>query len=161
VVEPYDSIPGLARVTLFDRKGIFVGEGDYLNGQPHGVWMEFEPNTNVIRVMDSYRYGTLHGPSIRIDRNGNLTSKSDFYLGQPHGKQFFYKNGKLVEEKTYKMGQLEGKSIKYYENGNKMEEANYTNGVMDGLARWFDMEGNLKFQYLYEKGKLVDQNPSE
>lgn len=158
-VEEYKDIPGLAKVTLYDSKGILVGEGDYLNGQRHGTWVEYEPYTKVVRIMDTYYKGKLHGVSLRINRDGKLTAKRSYYQDQLHGSTLIFENNKVIEEKNYTYGVLEGVSIKYYENGNKMEEANFVNGEMDGLAKWYDREGNLKFQYLYKNGKLVDKNP--
>ena len=160
-IEAYNEIPGMVKVTFTDPKdpNVVLAEGDYKDGQKHGVWIEYDPERQIPSLIQTYYEGQLQGVEIKLE-NGTVKEKTYFHLGEKNGQALVYSTTRRVQEvKSFKYGVLNGVVKKYYMQGELMEEAPYVNGKIDGLAKWYDQEGNLKFQYLYENGELVDDNP--
>ena len=61
----------------------------------------------------------------------------------------------ILEEATYRDGNLDGKMIHYYENGNKNFEGNYLQGERIGEWIYYYENGNIK-----AKGEIQDGKPS-
>ncbi len=158
IIEAYDDIPGLVRVTVKAPNGRLSAEGDFMNGVNHGPWTEYDTTRGFVTSIKTYYLGKLQGVTMEFER-GSIVSKSYYHNNELNGQVLTMDRRGITEEKNYSDGVLEGMVRKFYSNGSVMEEAPYTNGVLDGLAKWYDQEGNLKFQYLYEDGKLIDQNP--
>ena len=157
-IEAYDNIPGLVRVRVRGDAGQIIAEGDFMNGVQHGMWAEYDPETRLVSSLQSYYMGKKQGVSMEFDR-GRISVKSYYNDDKLDGLKLAYGVRGVVGEENYVQGVLHGEVRKYYPRGEIMEEAFYSNGVIDGLAKWYDQEGNLKFQYLYERGELVDDNP--
>jgi antitoxin component YwqK of YwqJK toxin-antitoxin module len=57
----------------------------------------------------------------------------------------------------YVSGKREGWSIAYFENGMHEIEGAYGNNLRDGSWKFFNMDGDLRFELIYDKGEL--KNP--
>ncbi len=158
-VEEYADIPGLVKVTVRTPDGAIAGEGDYYNGVRHGTWTEYDSDKRFVKSISTYNSGKKQGVEFTFDR-GYVVSKTYYSNDLEHGVSVSYNRRGVTEEKNYYRGMLHGMVRKYYNDGVLMEESLYRNGVPDGLSRWYDQEGNLKFEYLYDKGKLVENNPA-
>lgn len=161
ILESYNEIPGLVKVTYRDPgdEDVILAEGDYLEGEKHGVWVEYDAKKRIPVLIQTYHKGELQGVEIKLT-NGTVTEKTFFHKGQKHGQSIVYNSARKVQEvKNYQWGTLEGMVKKYYKTGELMEEALYQQGQLNGLSKWYDQEGNIKFQYMYAEGQLVDENP--
>ena len=67
--------------------------------------------------------------------------------------KFWYENGQLAFERTYKNGELDGLWKEWYENGQLQYEWNYKDGKEDGLHRMWYENGQLRYEYNYKDGK--------
>ncbi|MEQ8878685.1 MAG: hypothetical protein RLQ12_03590 [Cyclobacteriaceae bacterium] len=162
-----ESVPGSAIITPVDGMkdlsnaqivvgGTLVEEGQSFNGLKHGSWVSFDENGLITGII-TYHKGVKQGASIEIDNQGYITTYSNFANNQLSGSYKVYNRRRLIEERTYVKGKLEGLLRKFYQDGTQMEESNYQNGVLNGIAKWYDTEGNLSIAYEYENGKLVNQ----
>lgn len=156
IVIPYDNVPDRVRVTIYNDEKI-VGEGDYVNGYREGAWTDYSPVTGLVMNVTNYLSGEKHGVSLSFHgRTSQLESKATYNQEQLEGQYLTFENRKVIEEKNYKQGQLNGAQKKYYSSGQVLEESQYQNGVIHGTARWYDEAGNLTIQYEYENGAFKE-----
>lgn len=153
---PYEDIPGLEKAV--DKSGgEIVAEGDLLNGVKHGSWTTYEEG--LITSLTSYYKGKKQGVSLTFDKQGYVETKAYYHSDELDGNYRKYKRKRIIEDREYKNGVLQGMVKKYYDNGKLMEEAPYADGKLNGIAKWYDQEGNLSIAYEYEAGVLVDKDP--
>ncbi|MFT6856997.1 MAG: antitoxin component YwqK of YwqJK toxin-antitoxin module [Cyclobacteriaceae bacterium] len=153
----YDNFPGLVHVIL--RNGeMIAAEGDFFNGLESGAYTEYNDKGVVTSIINYYK-GAQQGLTF-VFKSNELQSKANYHDGVLHGEYKQYNRRKLIEEKTYENGKLQGVARKFYTNGNIMEEAFYNVGQLDGIAKWFNQEGEMTIAYKYDKGELIDKNPA-
>ena len=80
---------------------------------------------------------------------------------KPYSGPVFYLDpieNKKQQILTLKNGKKEGpyKSF-YWNNGNLMLEGTYKNGVKDGIERWYDNDGELEEEKTYINGELIER----
>lgn len=62
--------------------------------------------------------------------------------------RWFYEDGTLQQECTYKQNLLEGKLLRYSENGLLQEDLYYESNLLQGEAKYYDFKGNkVKVEY--------------
>lgn len=155
IVKPFQEIPQLEKVTLEDN-GSVIAEGQYLDGRPHGLWVDYDAKTGQPVIITSYWKGEKLGPHMTFDKkNGKIIKKAYYYKNDLQGNYITYENGKKSEVSNYDRGKLDGYSRKYYKNGKLLEELPYDRGVLNGTAKWYNQEGVMTIQYEYENGKFV------
>ena len=66
------------------------------------------------------------------------------------------KNGRLDSKGHSSEGKLNGPHENYYSNGIKVSEGNYKNGERHGEIKFFDEEGKIKQNDLYDNGKKLN-----
>ncbi len=69
---------------------------------------------------------------------------------------FYYADGTVSQEGTYKDGELHGEWIAYDINGNKTSLANYTQGVKTG--KWFFWNSDKLTEVDYENNQIAGVN---
>ncbi|MCB7481691.1 toxin-antitoxin system YwqK family antitoxin [Christiangramia sediminis] len=69
---------------------------------------------------------------------------------------FYYEDGSIRQEGTYKDGRLHGKWISYNQNGEKTAIANYENGKKDG--KWFFWSENKLTEVDYQNSVIASVN---
>lgn len=68
--------------------------------------------------------------------------------GNVENEYQFYRNGnELIKHGFYKW---------YYESGKVKSEGNYVDGKREGKSVSYDQEGNITYEWCYEKGEEVD-----
>lgn len=78
--------------------------------------------------------------------DGNIKSECSYKAGVLNGiSVHFYKSGKVKAKENYKQNKLEGLSIHYFENGRLMSEENYRNGKLIS-RRAFDEFGKITIE---------------
>ena len=154
VKEPYADNKRLVRVSVYSADGNVLQQGDYLDGIREGVWTEFHPN-ELVKLSVGYVNGAKQGQQIELDNRGQLEARSTFHVGVLHGQYVKYNRTRIKEKKFYANGKLNGLNEIFYGNGVVMEESNYVDGLRDGIAKWYDQEGNITIEYLYEKGEWI------
>jgi antitoxin component YwqK of YwqJK toxin-antitoxin module len=157
ITQEYPGRTDLVRVSIVDIGGKVKEQGDYLNGKKHGAWTVFHHN-GFVKSITSYIDGKKQGSHLELSDRGQLEIKAHYFDDQLHGEYVRYKFTRIKEEKFYRNGKLDGKYVMFYTNGKILEESNYTDGLRDGIARWYDEDGNITIQYLYEMGERIE-NP--
>jgi antitoxin component YwqK of YwqJK toxin-antitoxin module len=87
---------------------------------------------------------------------GQIDMKAQYHQGQLHGSYIQYKFGKLLEQRTYNMGKLDGTVRTFDERNWKIkQEVQYKNGLQDGFFRYYDENGNVTLEYVYRNGEKI------
>ncbi len=69
---------------------------------------------------------------------------------------FYYEDGSVRQEGTYKDGKLHGEWVSYDQNGEKTAIANYQNGEKDG--KWFFWNGDKLTEVDYNNSVIASVN---
>jgi antitoxin component YwqK of YwqJK toxin-antitoxin module len=154
VKEPYPDNDRLVRVSVYGANGNVLQQGDYFDGVRTGVWTEYHPN-GLVKLVTGYVNGVMQGQQLELDNRGQLLARSTFYHGLLHGEYVKYNRTRIKEKKTYVNGKLNGLTEIFYANGVLMEQSNYIDGLRDGIAKWYDQQGNVTIEYVYEKGEWL------
>ena len=117
---------------LFDFDGNKVIEGEYVNGEPSGLWTWYYPS-------------------------GIKRTEATYLAGEYHGKlKKYYENGNQEDIFEYNLGKLENTSYFYGEDGKTLSgSADYLNDEAHGKRKFFSIEGKLQLMRYYEYGKLI------
>lgn len=72
-------------------------------------------------------------------------------------KTYYYKDGPVRMEQTYKNGRLNGTSTTFYKNGATKTETAYVNGQMEGIMRRYNTKGQLAAEAVFKNGVMVSE----
>ena len=135
----------LFRIVVMGLMGAFIGCGgdsDSPTGPTKG------PDGQTLEV-----YNGEDGDGNRIEyqfyRDGNDLVKHGFY-------KVYHSDGRVLWERNYVDGKLEGKSVRYYESGKVEYERNYVDGKFEGKWVEYDREGNILDEECYKNDVQVD-----
>jgi antitoxin component YwqK of YwqJK toxin-antitoxin module len=69
----------------FNKHGVLIAEGVYINDKKHGVWIEYYDHCGSKMIEEDYRYGVQHGRFISYHPNGRILSQGQFVHGLREG----------------------------------------------------------------------------
>ena len=72
-------------------------------------------------------------------------------------KKFYYPNGKIEAERSYKQGVPHGYHREWHENGILASEICFNYGAPEGVGRQWDKDGNLLFSYKIRNGTGIQK----
>ena len=101
----------------------------------------------------SYKEGKKMGLEIVYNKEGKKTGEYFLTDNIKNGKEkIFYDNGKLREERTYKMGKDHGNTKMYYESGLLQIDAQFANGKPHGpWIIYFENGISSRTRYIFSK----------
>lgn len=152
-----EAIPGssIQYATVKNTAGLLQIEGYVLDGKKTGQWIEYSPEGDINKI-EHYVNGFLEGPSIRMTFRNQADLRARYKNNQLEGPWIMYKYGKIVEERFYANGKLEGLVKTYDERTFKLrQEAQYQNGLQNGYFKYYDENGNVTLEYQYKNGEKV------
>jgi antitoxin component YwqK of YwqJK toxin-antitoxin module len=120
--------------TTYDEKGTIIEEGEFIDGNEDGAWIEQIGDTY---TKGAYRDGLRNGlwTYYYLENRDNGTDSLCFFRGNfiedyPDGKHvYYYENGKTKTEGSYVMGKREGDWYLYNEDGTLFLVITYKNGI--------------------------------
>lgn len=152
------------------------------NGNRHGFWKQYYPETKQLRYEGTFQNGKEIGPFkfycetckkqpsvIKEFNSENNIARVQYFSkdgkllteGQMEDKnrigtwKYFQKESdKILLTEEYLDGVLHGEKITYYENGKVTEKANYVQGKLQGETIFYDNNGTLIKSLNYENGEL-------
>jgi antitoxin component YwqK of YwqJK toxin-antitoxin module len=149
------------------------------NNKRNGVWKKYYPNKNLrysgefkngkeIGVFNFYDITSSKHPVIikKYLKNSDslfvqfyskkgILETEGFLKGRKRiGKwKYFYANGDVMSEESYKNGLLDGEQLIYYPDGKVTEFAVYNNGLKHGVISKYSSKGVLIEEVTYKDGK--------
>jgi antitoxin component YwqK of YwqJK toxin-antitoxin module len=81
----------------FNRRGVLIAEGNYINDLKHGVWREYYENGHLL-IEECYEHGIPHGLYASYHPNGQLFSIGQYQKGKREGNFTVYdEDGRLIK----------------------------------------------------------------
>lgn len=124
----------------------------YKNGLREGVRILFHPNGKW-KIIEHYVKDKLEGEYNRYDENGKLIEEGSFKNGQMSGQWiFYYANSTQIKEKVnFVNGQEWGYYESYYQNGKRKSDGYYKGeDNMDSLWHLYYETGELMEDAIYK-----------
>ncbi|MFC7364038.1 MULTISPECIES: toxin-antitoxin system YwqK family antitoxin [Bhargavaea] len=84
---------------LSEQDGSVLNYGEYADGLPHGISVDFHPNGQVQQVHRHF-HRPIHGEHRQWDREGRLVFWGEYEYGHELRYKRWDESGNLVEEKT-------------------------------------------------------------
>lgn len=146
--------------STYYENGKLMSMGKYVNQKKDSIWVYMDQWGNYVSK-ESYKSGKKHGKCIdfypfnpRFDQGRPQILEITFYQeGEKDGEyQRFYKNGKVLKEGKFSLGELEGKVTTYYPTGTKRTEIHYKHGLKHGYTMNYDGNGKLTSKQYFIKG---------
>ncbi len=119
-------------VKEFYEDGTIKSVTTYKDGKKNGVEHAYYPDGATLRYAKNYEFGKLHGL-----------------------QQTYSKDALLIQEESYRKGQLDGRS-RYYKDGLLYKEIEYNHGKLDGTYREFYPTGVTKLEIRWDRGRAVE-----
>lgn len=152
-----ESIPGSAvqyarQIDTINKTRI---EGFVENGMKTGQWIEYNTQGEISWIK-SYVNGLLEGTSLRMTFRNQVDLMVNYKQDVQDGPWTSYKFGKVIEQRNYKDGKLDGTVMTYDDRTfNLRQEVQYKDGLQDGYFKYYDDQGNVSLEYEYRKGEKV------
>lgn len=168
---PFDSVRAIinfkqdgayAYAKLFHPTGKIMATGKYVGESiKDSVWLYYD-DMGVMMSKEVYVKGKKDGKALVYFPNGKIAEEKNFKMDQQHGpfKQF-YDGTKIKSEGNFVNGKQEGKGAFYYPNGVSAASGYYKNGLRNGPWIYKDKEGKITSKELYEYGQLADKKKTE
>lgn len=135
--------------------GQTVVEGYILEGKRTGQWIEYSPDGE-LSLIENYVNGKKEGTSLKFALRGQVELRSRYHQGELDGMYTQYKFGKVIEQRPYTMGKLDGTVRTFEDRTWKLkQEVQYKDGKQDGFFRYYDDAGNVSLEYEYKNGEKV------
>ncbi len=139
-----------------------------INGKKQGEWLIwYNRNWKTTTIADSVAYyrkvNFLDNKPVGLlydyYRSGTMQFEGAFLTIEPEEIhtdgvcKWYFENGKLSTESTYKNNLHEGQSKAFYENGNLESIFNYKNGIKHGVFKTYFENSKLKVSGYYKNGE--------
>jgi antitoxin component YwqK of YwqJK toxin-antitoxin module len=151
-------IPGSTakRAERKDPLGEVIEAGFVLEGKKHGTWTFYNQDSRAPEKFMSYIDGALNGPYIEMDGQGRFALIANYKANKLHGHYGKYRIGRAELTANYIDGALDGIMAEYnYRNQKIKQEISYKMGLKDGYMRYYNDEGAITLEYLYKDDERV------
>ena len=152
-----EKIPGttVEYARQMNANGALEIEGFMDGDQKTGQWIQYSPEGDIL-LINNYVNGKLEGLVMKMSFRNQVDLKEHYKQGVLDGSWTAYKFGKVIEERNYVAGKLEGSTKVYDQKTFKLkQETQFKNGVQHGLLQYFDETGNVVLSYEYKNGEKV------
>ncbi|KPK87008.1 MAG: hypothetical protein AMS27_03730 [Bacteroides sp. SM23_62_1] len=147
---------------LFYMNGAPAAEGKYYQNQKDSIWKYYSYYSNTLTYTETYLKGQKEGLSSIYYQNGQVAELIDWKANKKHGPWLqFYEDSTLRLSSQYKNDELDGTYKIFNSSGKLMVMGQYVKNEPDGTWFYYDDEGQLKFELLYDKGKILNEDVLE
>jgi antitoxin component YwqK of YwqJK toxin-antitoxin module len=142
---------------LFYMNGEPAAEGKYYKTKKDSIWRYYSYYSHSLTYTETYLDGLKNGLSAKYYENGKVAELMDWKLDMKHGDWFqFYEDSTLRLSSQYTNDELNGPYKVYNPAGILLVDGQYINNEPDGTWHYYDDEGQLKFELLYDNGKVLN-----
>ncbi|MFK8161601.1 MAG: toxin-antitoxin system YwqK family antitoxin [Lewinella sp.] len=151
-------IPGTTaqRAEKKDPLGELIEAGFVMGGKKHGTWTVFNQDSRSPEKFMSYIDGALNGPYIEMDEQGRYALIANYKANKLHGHYGKFRIGRAELTANYVDGALDGVMAEFdYRNQKIKQEVSYKMGLKDGYMRYYNEEGKITLEYLYKDDERI------
>jgi antitoxin component YwqK of YwqJK toxin-antitoxin module len=147
---------------FYNEEGKKDGKQIYLHEDGTTAKLEYYSNKTEDSSVSFFRDGTIREKFVRdqylVSFYANGTKRSEnIYSGNTRTEKFYYANGNLSQETSYKNGKRDGNCVLYYKNGTPKYGCIYKDGKMNGIRLGLTEDGkpiNGFYTTYHENGSL-------
>ncbi|CAN5465701.1 hypothetical protein BH11BAC3_BH11BAC3_24720 [soil metagenome] len=143
----------LRDIKFFDKKGNIISSTTSRKGD--AIVAFYTPDG--AKESEGYysKDGLAEGNFKYYYKNGQLSAEGSYKNGLQEGKKtYYYSNGKISQSANYKADKADGYFINYYINGQVSGEGWYVNDERQGTFINYDLLGNINSKTYYINGKV-------
>lgn len=145
------------RAVRRDATGKLLEAGFLRNNVKQGTWVTYTQGGKEQEAPEkivSYIDGALNGPYIEMDEQGRIALSAHYKANVLNGPYAKYRIGRPEQTVNYVDGQMDGPLIEYdFRNQKIKQEVTYRMGVLHGPFRYFNEEGEVMQEYNYVDGE--------
>jgi len=132
---------------LFDRKGVRIAMGSYIDGAMEGQWARLHLKSDG---------GIFLNPPFSLFQ-GPFKSMATFSEGRISGRwRITDARGQKVFEMPYKDGKRDGLAVWFYPGEKIFRRMQFSANVPDGQLAQFDQRGKITRKEVYQDGKRIE-----
>ena len=147
---------------LFYKNGELAAEGKYHNIQKDSIWMYYSYYSNTLTYTETYLEGQKNGLSTKYYTNGQVAELMNWKSDMKHGEWLqFYEDSTLRLSSHYTNNELDGPYSVYNAIGKLIITGQYINSKPDGTWHYYNNDGLLKYELLYDDGKVLNDSVLE
>ena len=130
-------------------------EGFWKNGKKNGIWVTYHNDAKHLpKVVAHYVDGQLEGPYMEVNNRAQVEVLASYRNNKLHGRYPYYKFNRMTEQHFYQNGLLDGQMTTYHQNTDKIQKLiEFKEGKEHGKYQFFNEEGRLTMEYIYENGE--------
>jgi len=121
----------------------------------NGAWVTYHPESNKIKSITNYVNGVKNGVQINMNDRGQIETMIGYKNDVLHGVKANYKFGRPTDETSYKEGKVDGPFAVYNNKAVLQKKGSFKNGKQHGKLQFFDEEGNVTLEYMYDNGEKI------
>ncbi|MDR6301456.1 toxin-antitoxin system YwqK family antitoxin [Mesonia maritima] len=131
-------------------------EGTFEHGKEIGTFKFYKPKSEDQPTATKTYFAEHDSVQVKFfTKKGELVSKGNMIDKKREGIwKYYFKDGNLMMQETYKNDVLNGWKIVYFPNGKITEKKHFENGVANGENLIYAKNGTLIQSYTYKDGKL-------
>ncbi len=147
---------GTFAAKIYDRDGILLREGKYVEGKADGLW-KYYTRHGVVEREYNYKDDELHGMAISYHPTGEKLSEINYEAGKQNGRYVRYaRHGQVEQEGWYVDGNPEQRWLSYYSDGTLQFDDYFIEGDKVGLAYQFAPDGKLYMKSVSNREAVLD-----
>ncbi len=141
--------------SLFDEDGKLYAKGVFEGSLRDSIWHFYADN--LLLMTENYHLGKKEGKSVGYYKDGKVMWEKSWKEDLSEGNAIeFDPNGIRRREIFYQGDKKNGPAMFYDETGVKTMEGGYKDDLSDGIWKIFENDGKLKYQITYEMGEIQD-----
>ena len=131
--------------STYDKEGVKISEGQYLNNSEEGVWTYWGPSDIIMPAGFSLsKHDFKKTPTIKVlYKNGFVIN-----ITKINSKGQIIEEGVFKNEEILFLGNGSSTSTQYYDNGDKSSETIYKDGYKESYMAWYQ-NGQKSRQLIY------------
>lgn len=148
--------PHIVRTTIFDQQGNKSAEGKFVDQDKDSIWNYYNSKGTLIHT-ESYKLGVKEGVWRTYSaQTGILLQECSYKNGQLHGKYTtYFTDGKVSTRIDYMDGKMHGVCESYYPEEKIYTKGYYTQGQKNHNWDTYDEKGRIRKTVEYKNSRIV------
>jgi antitoxin component YwqK of YwqJK toxin-antitoxin module len=153
---------GYTYARLYYMNGKLVATGKYVDMKKDSIWNYFSYYSSSLSYMETYKEGQKHGKSVKYYPEGSISEILNWQNDMKHGiwKQF-YEDSTLKLSASYIIDKLHDDYERWSPESLYVIKGRYIMGKMDGTWKFYNAEGGLERELVYDDGELLNLDVME
>ena len=150
-----------AYTVFYNQKKNKISEGKVVNKLREGEWIYYHENSIIPMTKERYKADKLQGLRQVYFPNGKIAEEMNYNSGIREGDYKKYTStGIVLEESTYKKGDMHGNAIFRGSDGKMASEGKFVNGLKKGIWKFYD-DGKLVRQEKHPLVRKFQKSPAK